>query len=204
LARSIEKSSRCDARLSGSGAAFSAARAWGERSAVAFTALLPDAERHTPTAQRRRAATSVPLTITEGAGGSRDPAFARFVGCAYRSLEKVVTALALCRRVYLSLPASAVTKHRAASVVTLMAHSSRLIDEGNQISQLTHSLIQRLGTSTAPRAWQRSWLTAQRSSLAGIVTLMAHRSALSAHRWRGSRRRRRVTRSCGRDRSPGE
>jgi four helix bundle protein len=139
----------------------------------AVTAPLPDTERYNLTAQRRRAATSVPLTITEGAGGSRDPAFARFVGCAYRSLEKVVTALALCRRVYLSLPASAVTKHRAASVVTLMAHSSRLIDEGNQISQLTHSLIQRLGTSTAPRAWQRSWLTAQRSSLAGISKAQA-------------------------------
>jgi four helix bundle protein len=104
----------------------------------AFTAQLPDTERYNLTAQLRRAATSVPLNIAEGSGCTSDAEFARFVGYAYRSLKEVITGLELCQRIYPSLAASAVTT---------------LIDEGNQISRMAHSLIQRLGTSTEPRAW---------------------------------------------------
>jgi four helix bundle protein len=64
--------------------------------------------------------------------------FVRFVGCAHRSLEEVITGLDLCQRISPSLPASAVTT---------------VIDEGNQISRMAHSLKRRLGTSTEPRAW---------------------------------------------------
>jgi four helix bundle protein len=103
-----------------------------------FTAQLPDTERYNLTAQLRRAATSVPLNIAEGAGCTSDAEFARFVGYAYRSLKEVITGLELCQRIYPSLAASAVTT---------------LIDEGNQISRMAHSLIQRLGPSTEPRAW---------------------------------------------------
>jgi four helix bundle protein len=103
-----------------------------------FTAQLPEAERYHLTAQLRRAATSVPLNIAEGSGCSTDAEFARFVGYAYRSLKEVVTGLELCQRLYPALPAPPVTV---------------LIDEGNQISRMAHSLIQRLGTSTEPRAW---------------------------------------------------
>jgi four helix bundle protein len=104
----------------------------------AFTAQLPDTERYNLTAQLRRAATSVPLNIAEGSGCTSDAEFARFVGYAYRSLKEVITGLELCQRIYPSLAASAVPT---------------LIDEGNQISRMAHSLIQRLGTSTEPRAW---------------------------------------------------
>jgi four helix bundle protein len=98
-----------------------------------FTAQLPDAERYNLTAQLRRAATSVPLNIAEGAGCSTDAEFARFVGDAYRSLKEVVTGLELCQRLYRSLPVPTATA---------------LIDEGHQISRMTHSFMQRLGTST--------------------------------------------------------
>jgi four helix bundle protein len=103
-----------------------------------FTAQLPEAERYNLTAQLRRAATSVPLNIAEGSGCSTDAEFARFVGYAYRSLKEVVTGLELCQRLYPALP---------------VPPGTVLIDEGNQISRMAHSLIQRLTTSTEPRAW---------------------------------------------------
>lgn len=95
-----------------------------------FSAHLPDAERYNLTAQLRKAATSVPLNIAEGTGCTTDNEFARFLGYAYRSLKEVVTGLELCQRLYPALPAQPVTA---------------LIDEGNQISRMTHSLMQRLG-----------------------------------------------------------
>jgi four helix bundle protein len=96
-----------------------------------FTAQLPDAERYNLTAQLRRAATSVPLNIAEGSGCSSDAEFARFVGYAYRSLKEVITGLELCQRIYPSLPSAMTT----------------LIDEGNQISRMAHSFMQRLAAS---------------------------------------------------------
>lgn len=72
------------------------------------------------------------------ARGSTDAEFARFVGGAYRSLEEVLTGLELCQRVYPSLPASTV---------------ATLLDEGNQISRMAHSLRQRLGMHTESRSW---------------------------------------------------
>ena len=56
--------------------------------------------------------------------------FVRFLGYAYRSLKEVVTCLELCERLYS-------TGERQALAV--------LIDEGNQISRMTHTLIRRLG-----------------------------------------------------------
>jgi four helix bundle protein len=90
------------------------------------------------TAQLRKAVTSVPLNIAEGSGCSSDAEFARFVGYAYRSLKEVITGLELCQRIYPSLPASTV---------------ATLIDEGNQIWRMAHSLMQRLGKSTGSRPW---------------------------------------------------
>ena len=92
---------------------------------------MPDTERYTLAAQLRRAATSVPLNIAEGSGCTTDAEFARFVGYAYRSLKEVVTGLELCQRLYPSLPAPPATA---------------LIDEGNQISRMAHSLMERLDT----------------------------------------------------------
>jgi four helix bundle protein len=95
-----------------------------------FSAQLPDTERYNLTAQLRTAAPSVPLNIAAGAGCTTNSEFARVLGYASRSLKEVVTCLELCQRLYPALPVQ-----RGLDV---------LIDEGNQISRMTHSLMQRL------------------------------------------------------------
>jgi four helix bundle protein len=95
-----------------------------------FSAQFPDTERYNLTAQLRRAATSVPLNIAEGSGCPTNGEFARFLSYAYRSLKEVVTCLELCQRLYPALPTQSLNV---------------LIDEGNQISRMTHTLMQRLG-----------------------------------------------------------
>ena len=103
-----------------------------------FSAQLPDTERYNLTAQLRKAVTSVPLNIAEGAGCATNGDFARFLSYAYRSLKEVVTCLELCQRLYPALPSESLDV---------------LIDEGNQISRMTHSLMQRLGPPPgAPKA----------------------------------------------------
>jgi four helix bundle protein len=95
-----------------------------------FSASLPDAERYNLTSQMRRAATSVPLNIAEGAGCATDGEFARFVGYAYRSLKETVTCLELCERLYHELSKEPI---------------QLLIDEGNQVSRMTYAFMRRLG-----------------------------------------------------------
>ena len=95
-----------------------------------FSAQLPDGERYNLTTQLRKAVTSVPLNISEGAGCATKAEFARFLGYGYRSLKEVTTCLELCQRLYPTLEAQPITA---------------LIDEGNQVSRRTYSLISRLG-----------------------------------------------------------
>ena len=95
-----------------------------------FTANLPQDERYNLTAQLRRAATSVPLNIAEGAGCASDAEFARFLGYAYRSLKEVVTCLELCERLYHMVPSRESLKV--------------LIDEGDQIARMTYALGRRI------------------------------------------------------------
>jgi four helix bundle protein len=99
-----------------------------------FSAHLPDTERYNLTSQLRKAATSVPLNIAEGAGCATNGDFGRFLSYAYRSLKEVVTCLELCQRLHPTLPAQAIDV---------------LIDEGNQISRMMHSLMQRLSPSSS-------------------------------------------------------
>jgi four helix bundle protein len=94
-----------------------------------FTVQLPTDERYNLTVQLRRAGVSVVLNIAEGAASASTGEFIHFLSYAYRSLKEVITALELCQRLYPSLPAQAL---------------SALIDEGNQISRMTHSLMQKL------------------------------------------------------------
>jgi four helix bundle protein len=96
-----------------------------------FSAPFPDTERYNLTAQLRKAATSVPLNIAEGSGCPTNAEFARFLSYAYRSLKEVVTCLELCQLLYPVLPMESV---------------SVLIDEGNQISRMTHTYLQWPGT----------------------------------------------------------
>jgi four helix bundle protein len=103
-----------------------------------FSAQRPDTERDTLTAHLRKAATSVPLNLAAGAGCTTNAEFARFLSYAYRSLKEVVTCLEWCQRLYPALPVPPL---------------DGLLDEGNPISRMTHSLMQRLGVSPgAPEA----------------------------------------------------
>jgi four helix bundle protein len=94
-----------------------------------FSADLPEGERFNLTSQMRRAATSVPLNIAEGAACSTNAEFARFLGYAYRSLKEIVTCLELCDRLYQAMPGVPATI---------------LVEEGERIARMTRSLMQRL------------------------------------------------------------
>lgn len=96
-----------------------------------FSAQLPGDERFNLVAQIRKAAISVPLNIAEGSGCTTDADFARFVGYGYRSLKEVVTCLELCERLEIAASSSV----------------APLIDEGNQISRMAYSFMQRLAGS---------------------------------------------------------
>jgi four helix bundle protein len=69
------------------------------------------------------------VNIAEGAGCGTNAEFARFVGYAYRSLKEVITCIELCERIYRTIPRAALEK---------------LVDEGTQISRMTHTFMQRL------------------------------------------------------------
>jgi len=94
-----------------------------------FSVNLPEEERYNLTFQLRKAATSVPLNIAEGASSSTNAEFARFLGYAYRSLKEVVTCLELCERLYTNLPGHPPVQ---------------LIEEGNRIAKMTRTLIDRV------------------------------------------------------------
>jgi four helix bundle protein len=96
-----------------------------------FSGQFPDTERYNLTAQLRKAATSVPLNIAEGSGCPTNGEFARFVSYAYRSLKEVITCLELSQQLYPSLP---------------MHNLKALVEEGNQISRMTYTFIQRLSS----------------------------------------------------------
>ncbi len=63
-----------------------------------FSVLLPASERYGLISQIQRAACSVPLNISEGAGSATRKEFAQFVGYAYRSVNEVMTCLELVEK----------------------------------------------------------------------------------------------------------
>jgi four helix bundle protein len=94
-----------------------------------FGMELPDDERFNLRHQPRKAVTSVPLNIAEGAACATNAEFARFLGYAYRSVKEVMTGLELCGRLFQSLNAAAL---------------AALIDEGDQIARMINALRLRL------------------------------------------------------------
>ena len=100
-----------------------------------FTAGSPADEKYNLASQLRRAAVSVPLNIAEGSASATNAEFARFLSYAYRSMKETVAAFELCQRLY---PAT-----KRDSIVNL-------IDEGNQISKMIRSLLQKIAP-TEPR-----------------------------------------------------
>jgi len=62
------------------------------------TAGFPQAEQFGLTSQIRRAATSIPLNIAEGAGCGSNPEFQRFLSYSLRSAYEVMTASEIAQR----------------------------------------------------------------------------------------------------------
>ncbi len=62
------------------------------------SARFPSSERLGLTSQIRRAATSIPLNIAEGAGAGSNAEFRRFLSYALRSTYEVMTALEIAQR----------------------------------------------------------------------------------------------------------
>jgi four helix bundle protein len=94
-----------------------------------FAAGLPEEEKYNLASQLRRAASSVPLNISEGCGTASKTDFGRFLSYAYRSLKEVITSVELCKRLYPKLQQNQL---------------DTLIDEGNRISRMTYKLMQAL------------------------------------------------------------
>ena len=63
-----------------------------------FSGALPANEKYGLTSQIRRAASSIPLNISEGAGSSTNKEFANFISYAYRSCNEVLTCLEIITR----------------------------------------------------------------------------------------------------------
>ena len=96
-----------------------------------FSSSFPEGERFNMTSQIRRAATSIPLNIAEGAGCQTKREFAAYLAYAYRSANEVLTCLELANRLQL-------------------CHDDEgfrdLTDEGNRLGKMLYSFIRKLKT----------------------------------------------------------
>ena len=63
-----------------------------------LTQTFPPTEQYGLPSQLRRAAVSIPLNISEGAGSGSDPEFRRFLRIALRSCYEVMTGIEIARR----------------------------------------------------------------------------------------------------------
>lgn len=100
-----------------------------------FSAHLPAHEKYGLISQIRRAVTSIPLNISEGAGTSSNKEFAHFIGYAYRSANEVLTCLELTEKLDLS------RNHHLLEA---------LRREGSQLSRMIYSFFKKLGGKVFP------------------------------------------------------
>ena len=98
-----------------------------------FSALLPDHEKYGLVSQIRRAACSIPLNISEGAGTTSRKEFAQFISYAYRSVNEVLTCFDLVER--LDLHKSNVLQ-------------DKLRTQGTELSRMIYSFFKSLGGRT--------------------------------------------------------
>ena len=94
-----------------------------------FTSSFPADERYNLVSQIRRASTSIPLNIAEGAGCDSSREFARYLVYAYSSGNEVVTCLELARRLGLCRNGDS---------------TQALIEDGNRLCKMLYSLIRKL------------------------------------------------------------
>ncbi len=67
-----------------------------------FSTKLPSSEQYGLVSQIRRAVTSIPLNISEGAGANSNKEFCLFITYSYRSVNEVLTCLELTKKLGLS------------------------------------------------------------------------------------------------------
>ena len=97
-----------------------------------FSLMLPDSEKYNLISQIRRAATSIPLNISEGAASNSKKEFKQFLSIAYRSAKEVLTCFELIERLHSH-------KHLASKI-------NELKIKGDEICKMTHSLRMKLTT----------------------------------------------------------
>jgi len=85
-----------------------------------LTQSFPSSEQFGLTSQLRRAATSIPLNISEGAGSGYDAEFIRFLRIALRSCYEVMTAVEIAERLTYCSPPQAAQLIREADQVAAM------------------------------------------------------------------------------------
>ncbi|MBU4393371.1 MAG: four helix bundle protein [Actinobacteria bacterium] len=95
-----------------------------------FSAKLPSDEKYGLISQIRRAAISMPLNISEGAGCSTDKEFSRFIGYSYRSVNEVLTCLEL---------------NAELKLVKDRIETEDLTNEGIALSKMIYSFSRKLG-----------------------------------------------------------
>jgi four helix bundle protein len=93
------------------------------------SAGFPKAEQFGLTSQIRRAATSIPLNIAEGAGCGTNPEFQRFLGFALRSDYEVMTALEIAQRLdYCSTDMTQTLMSEADEIAAMIVGLSRSLN----------------------------------------------------------------------------
>ena len=98
-----------------------------------FSTKLPSDEKYGLISQIRRAASSIPLNISEGAGCSHNKEFAVFATYAYRSCNEVLACLELIKKLCLT---------------KMMSDIALLEQEGLELSRMIYVFLKRLGGST--------------------------------------------------------
>ena len=98
-----------------------------------FSGGFPRDEKYGLISQIRRAVSSIPLNISEGAGCSSNKEFSMFVGYAYRSCNEVLTCLELTTKLELH--------HHNGQV-------SELEKEGGELSRMIYAFFKKLGGQT--------------------------------------------------------
>ena len=95
-----------------------------------FSITLPASEKYGLISQIRRAVSSIPLNISEGAGCSSNREFAVFTNYAYRSCNEVLACLELIDKLRLCTDTQAI---------------GRLASEGAELSRMIYTFCKKLG-----------------------------------------------------------
>ncbi|MDD5455088.1 MAG: four helix bundle protein [Candidatus Ratteibacteria bacterium] len=95
-----------------------------------FSTKLPTSEKYGLISQIRRAASSIPLNISEGAGANSNKEFSLFVSYAYRSANEVLTCLELIKKL---------------GLYKAEAQIESLEKEGIELSRMLYTFLKKLG-----------------------------------------------------------